>query len=87
MAIVLIDFGFKLLEVGFAILYIAQLAVYFTVLYTLKKWCYAQQNNSKWRKFALVVSEIKVFTINGIQGGQVKLLVYNITVANPLKFV
>ena len=69
MAIVLIDFGFKLLEIGFAVLYIAQLAVYFTALHVFKKWCYTQQNGSKWREFAPVVNKIKVFTIDGIQGG------------------
>ena len=83
----LIDFRFKLLEVSFTILYTAQLAIYSVALYTLKEQCYAQQDGSKQREFALVVSEIKVFTINSIQGGQVELLVYNITVASPLKFV
>jgi len=68
-AIALIDFGFKPLEVGLAILYIAQLAVYSTALHTLKEWCYAQQDSSKWREFTPVVSKIKVFTINSIQGG------------------
>ena len=53
----------------------------------LKEWCYAQQDGSKWREFAPVVNKIKVFTINSIQGGQVELLVYNITVIDLLKFV
>ena len=66
---VLIDFGFKPLEIGFTILYTAQLAVYSIVLHMLKKWCYTQQNGSKWREFALVVSKIKVFIVNGIQSG------------------
>ena len=62
----LIDFGFKPLEIGFAILYTAQLAIYSAALHALKKWCYAQQNGSKWWEFVSVVSKIKVFTINGI---------------------
>ena len=65
----LIDFGFKPLEVGLAILYIAQLAIYSAVLHVLKEWYYAQQNGSKWREFAPVVNKIKVFTVDGIQGG------------------
>jgi len=65
-AIVLIDFGFKLLEVSLAVLYIAQLAIYSAALYALKEWCYTQQDGSKWREFVLVVSKIKVFTVNGI---------------------
>ena len=63
---VLIDFGFKLSEVGLTVLYIAQLAVYSAALYVLKEWYYAQQDGSKWREFALVVSKIKVFTVDGI---------------------
>ena len=63
---VLIDFGFKLLEVSLTVLYIAQLAVYFIVLYVLKEWYYTQQNGSKWREFVLVVSKIKVFTVDSI---------------------
>ena len=66
MAITLINFKFKPLEVSFAILYIAQLAIYFIVLHVLKEWYYTQQNSSKWREFALVVSKIKVFTVDGI---------------------
>jgi len=62
----LIDFGFKLLKIGFAILYTAQLAIYSTALHALKEWCYTQQDGSKWWEFALVVSKIKVFTINSI---------------------
>ena len=66
MAIALIDFKFKLLEVGLAVPYTAQLAVYFAALYALKEWYYAQQDSSKWREFAPVINKIKVFTINSI---------------------
>ena len=66
MAIVLIDFGFKPLEISFAVLYTAQLTIYFAALHMLKEWYYAQQDGSKWREFALVINKIKVFTINGI---------------------
>jgi hypothetical protein len=37
MAITLIDFKFKLLEIGLTILYTAQLAVYFAALHALKE--------------------------------------------------
>ena len=87
MAIALIDFKFKPLEVGLAVPCTAQLAIYFAALHVLKEWCYAQQDSSKWREFAPVVSKIKVFTADGIQGSQIELLVYNIIVTNPLKFV
>ena len=83
----LINFKFKPLEVSLAVPYIAQLAVYSAALHVLKEWYYAQQDSSKWREFAPVVNKIKVFTVDGIQGGQIELLVYNTTVANPLKFV
>jgi cellular nucleic acid-binding protein len=86
-AMALIDFGFKPSDVGLAVPYTAQLAVYSAALHALKEWCYAQQDGSKWREFAPVVSEIKIFTVDGIQGGQVEFLVYDTTVAGPLKFV
>ena len=66
MAIELIDFRFKPLEISLTVPYIAQLTVYSAALYALKEWYYAQQDSSKWREFMLVVSKIKVFTINGI---------------------
>ena len=47
MAMALIDFGFKPLEISFAVLYTAQLAIYSAALYTLKEWCYTQQDSSK----------------------------------------
>jgi hypothetical protein len=65
----LIDFGFKPLEVSLTIPYTAQLAIYSTALHIFKKWCYAQQDSSKWWEFTPVVSEIKIFTIDSIQGG------------------
>ena len=68
-AMELIDFGFKPSEIGLAIPYTAQFAVYSAALYALKKWCYAQQNGSKWREFMPVVSKIRVFTVDSIQSG------------------
>jgi hypothetical protein len=87
LVMMLLDYGFEASHIGLAAPYTAQVTVYSATLHAFQAWCFDQAPHTKWRQIAPIVGEVQVFTVDGIQGGEVEIAIYDTTVAGSLKFV